>query len=454
MPMQTQPDRTDGPKNVHENLSRGGCAAPNERGKEGERGISPADMASEPDEAMRSSPPAAARESFHARSKILIASASVGAGHNQAALAVAEALRPAMPRAAVDLVDLLTFSTWCFRAYYARGYAAMVTRFPRIYGLGYFLNDRPQGDRRGVFERMRLLNERIFLRRFARHVQQTKPDIIISTHFLGPPLIADMIRRGLYSGTQVVVVTDVLMHRYWMSENVDHWFVPAEPPIERLRKWGIQPDRITVSGMPIHPKWTEPTDRRKILADWNLPADRPIILLAGGAEFTCGPIARIAREIVARRREAFVAVLAGRNKELLGRIAQTPEAGRDIVGIPFTDRVHELVAVCDLMVTKAGGLSTAECLAMGTPMVLLKPVPGQEAGNAKYFASRGAAVLAHNDNQVADIVARLLANRNELASMAERSRKLYRPGAQTVADAVTAMLNRTPTCPPAAHPRG
>ena len=374
--------------------------------------------------------------------KILVASASVGAGHNQAARAVAEALRPAVPGAAIEVVDMLTFATWSFRAYYAGGYAAMVARFPRLYGLGYFLNDRPQGDRRGVFERMRLLNERLFLRHFARYVRRTRPDIIVNTHFLGPPLIARMIRRGQYAGRQVVVVTDVLMHRYWMSENVERWFIPAEPPAERLRKWGIAPDRITVSGMPIHPKWTETPDRRKILADWNLPADRPIVLLAGGAEFTCGPIVRIAREIVARRREAFVAVLAGRNKELLGQLAQTPEAGRDIVGIPFTDRVHELVAACTLMATKAGGLSTAECLAKGTPMVLLRPVPGQEAGNAEYFAGRGAAVLARNDNQVADIVARLLADREALARMAERSRELYRPGAQTIADAVREMLGR------------
>jgi processive 1,2-diacylglycerol beta-glucosyltransferase len=374
--------------------------------------------------------------------KILIASASVGAGHNQAAKAVAEALRPALPGAAIEVVDMLTFATWCFRAYYAGGYAAMVTRFPRIYGLGYFLNDRPQGRRRGVFERMRLLNERIFLRRFARYVRRTRPDIIINTHFLGPPLIARMIRRGQYTGPQVVVVTDVFMHRYWLSENVEHWFIPAEPPAERLRKWGIEPDRITVSGMPIHPKWTEPLDRRKILADWNLPADRPIILLAGGAEFTCGPIVRIAREIVARRREAFVAVLAGRNKDLLGQIAQTPEAGRSIVGIPFTDRVHELVAACTLMATKAGGLSTAECLAKGTPMVLLKPVPGQEAGNARHFASRGAAIVARKDNQVAGIVASLLADREALARMAAAARELYRPGAQTIAQAVREMLGR------------
>ncbi len=373
--------------------------------------------------------------------KILIATASVGAGHNQAAKAVAEALGQAVPGAAIEVIDVLTFAPWCFRAYYAGGYAMMVSRFPRIYGLGFFLNDRPRGTRRGVFERMRLLNERLFLRHFARHVRQTKPDLIINTHFLGPPLIAHMIRRGQYAGRQVAVVTDVFMHRYWLSENVDHWFIPAEPPIERLMKWGIEPHRITVSGMPIHPKWTQTLDRRKIIADWNLPANRPIVLLAGGAEFTCGPIVRIARDIVAHRNDVFVVVLAGRNKELLGQIAQTPEAGRSIVGIPFTDRVHELVAACTLMATKAGGISTAECLAKGTPMVLLKPVPGQEAGNARHFAGRGAAVIARKDNQVAGIVVRLLADRDALARMAAAARELYRPGAQTIAQAVKRMID-------------
>jgi processive 1,2-diacylglycerol beta-glucosyltransferase len=374
--------------------------------------------------------------------KILIASASVGAGHNQAAKAIAETLRLTVPEASIDLIDTLTFAPWCFRAYYAQGYVTMVTRFPRLYGLGFWLNDHPRGSRRGLRERLRLLKERPFLRRFAEHVRQTKPDLVINTHFLAPPLIAHMIRRGQYAGRQIVVVTDVLMHRFWLSENVEHWFVPAEPPAERLRKWGIAPDRITVSGMPIHPKWTQTPDRRKTLAEWNLPEDRPIVLLAGGAEFTCGPVVRIAREIVARRGEAFVAVLAGRNKDLLAQIAQTPEAGRSIIGIPFTDRVHELVAVCALMATKAGGLSTAECLAKGTPMVLLRPVPGQEAGNAEYFARHGAAVIARKDNEVAGIVARLLADPDELARMAAAARELYRPGAQTIADAVRKTLGR------------
>jgi len=374
--------------------------------------------------------------------KILIASASVGAGHNQAAKAIAETLRLSMPQARVEVVDTLTFAPWCFRAYYAGGYELLVTRLPRLYGWSFRLTDHPRGPRRGLLERVRLFDERQFLRRFAGYIRRTAPDLVINTHFLPSPLIGHMIRRGRYAGRQMTVVTDVLVHRFWLSENVDRWFVPAESTAERLRAWGIEPDRITVSGIPIHPKWDEPLDRQEILANWSLPADRPIVLLTGGAEFTCGPIVRIARDIVQRSGEAFVAVLAGRNKDLLARLAQAPEAGRDIVGIPFTDRVHELVAACTLMATKAGGLSTAECLAKAAPMVLLKPVPGQEAGNAEHFAQNGAAVIARDDNEVADVVVRLLANRDKLARMSDAPSRLYRPGAQTIVEAVRRMLGR------------
>jgi len=374
--------------------------------------------------------------------RILIASASVGAGHNQAANAIAESLRLSMPHARVDVVDTLTFAPWCFRAYYAGGYEFLVTKLPRLYGWGFRMNDRPQGPRRGIREYVRLFSERLYLRRFARHVRQTAPDLIINTHFLAPPVIAKLIRRGLYARPQVTVVTDVLVHRFWLSENVEHWFVAADSTAERLRAWNIEPSRITVSGIPIHPKWTKPLDRQKILAEWNLPPDRPVVLLSGGAEFTCGPIVQIARDIVQKSPEAFVAVLAGRNKAMLGRLARIPQAGRDIVGIPFTDRVHELVAACSLMATKAGGLSTAECLARGTPMVLLKPVPGQESGNAEHFARHGAAVIAREDSDVAGLVAGLLADRDKLAGMSHAAEKLYRPGAQTIIDAVGQMLAR------------
>ena len=374
--------------------------------------------------------------------RILIASASVGAGHNQAAGAVAAALRARMPAARVEVVDVLQFSPWAFRAYYAGGYSLSVTKFPRCYGLGFWMTDRPQGPQRGPGECSRLWHERLHLRRFARYVCESRPDLVIHTHFLASPLLGRMIRQGELWTRQLVVVTDIRMHRYWYSEDVDHWFAPAQPVADHLRQWGIDPRRITVSGMPIHPKWTAPLDRDTVLNDWRLPADRPIVLLCGGTEFTCGPVVKIARQILARCPKAFLAVLAGRNKKLLAKLGRLPQAGQDLMPVAFTDRIHELVEVATMMVTKAGGLSTAECLAKGAPMVLLPPVPGQESGNAAYFARQGAAVVAANPADVVEQVARLLKNPVELSGMADKARRLYRPATETIVAAVSKLLGR------------
>lgn len=368
--------------------------------------------------------------------RILIASASVGAGHNQAARAVAEGLRAAMPAAEVDVLDVLTMAPWSFRAYYSGGYALSVSHFPRSYGFFFRLNDRPHHPARSLMERFRLWRERLHLGRFVRRVQQARPDLIVHTHLLGPPLLGRLIAAGRLDVPQMVVVTDIYVHRYWYAEGVDRWFAPAECSARTLRRWGIEPERITVSGIPIQAKWTEPLDRERVLADWRLPTDRPVVLLTGGTEFTCGPVAKIARRIAARCPGALVAVLAGRNKKLLGRLARLPQAGRDVIGVPFTDRVHELVGVCTLMVTKAGGITTAECLAKGAPMVLLKPVPGQEAGNAAWLAEQGAAIVTRNTRDAVDAVRRLLGEPGELTRMAARARELYRPATETIVRAV------------------
>jgi processive 1,2-diacylglycerol beta-glucosyltransferase len=372
--------------------------------------------------------------------RVLILSASVGAGHNQAAAAVAAALGQAMPAATVEVRDTLSFVPRLFRAYYAGGYTLMVTRMPWLYGFGFRLNDHPQGPRRGLRERWRLWNEWPWLGRLRRFVADFRPDLVVNTHFLAGPVLGRMIRQGHLHVPQMVVVTDVLVHRFWFAEQVDHWFAPAEPTAGRLRQWGVQDARITVSGMPIHPKWTAPVDRSAVLAEWRLPADRPIVLLSGGTEFVCGPVVDIARQIASRCEGAFVAVLAGRNKGLLADLAKLPEAGRNIVGIAFTDRIHELVHVCSLMATKAGGLSTAECLAKGVPMVLLKPVPGQELGNAEFFAARGAGVIARDDAEVVEHVSRLLKDPGELQRMSQAARSLYRPGSQIIAQAIRQSL--------------
>ena len=374
--------------------------------------------------------------------RVLIVTATVGAGHNSVARAIVTHLQTVAPHIDLECVDVLTFTPWAFRAYYAGGFALAMTRFGRIYGLGFRITNRPHRPERGLMERRRLWCERIAMRRFARRLRARPPDLIVNTPFLAAPFIGRLIRDGDLDVRQFVAVTDIEVHRFWYSENVDRWFVPADHSAAPFRKWGIDPGRITVSGIPIHPKWTDPLDRERILRDWSLPRDRRIVLLSGGTEFTCGPIVKIARRIAGQCEGAYVVVLAGRNKKLLGQLSALPEVPERLVGVGFTDRIHELVEVCSLMVTKAGGVTTAECLAKGTPMVLLKPVPGHEAGNAEYLAGEGAAVITRSIKEVVAAVVALLGDEGELEGLERNARRLYRPAGRIIADAVCEAVQR------------
>ena len=368
--------------------------------------------------------------------RVLIATASVGAGHNAAARAIAAGLAELPDPPQVDILDVLTLAPWSFRVYYAKGFAFTVTRLPLFYGLGYHLTDHPQGARLGLMERRRLWHERIAMRRFCRYMQELRPDLVVHTHFLAPPILSHLAANGQFSAPQFTAVTDHDPHRFWYAGGIKRWFLPSETGLEKLARWGIDRDAITVSGMPIHPKWLREPDRAKVLADWRLPTDRKVVTLSGGTDFTCGPVVRIARRILQLCPEISLVVLGGRNKKLLGRLGKLASEVDGLFPVSFTDRICELVRVSSLMVTKAGGITTAECLAAGVGMILPKPVPGQEAENARYFKSNGAAVVTRRYSDVPKEVRRLLDTPEELARLRDNAAKLFRPGTATVVEAI------------------
>lgn len=376
-------------------------------------------------------------------SRLVILTAAVGTGHHAVTRAITDCLRAADTPERPKLIEALTLTPRAFAAAYAGGFVLSMSRAPRLYGFGYWLSNRPHRPGRSLCERLRLLIERRMLRRLGPEIQKHRPELVVNTHFLTAPYIDHLRRKGRFTGRQVMVVTDIEAHRYWYCEDVDHYFVPTEYTAGIVRRWGIPPERITVSGIPVHPRWARPLDRERVLADWRLPADRPIVLLSGGAAFTCGPVLRIARGILDSS-DAHLVPLAGRNKKLLASFAKLAQSHSRVTPVGFTHRLHELAEVASLMVTKPGGIITAELPARHTPMVLLNPVPGHEAGNAEYLQSSGAAVIGRTSGQTVAHVQRLLANPEKLQEMAGTAGALYKPGAETIASELLRMLSSGP----------
>ncbi|NLF31238.1 MAG: hypothetical protein GX591_10180 [Planctomycetes bacterium] len=366
---------------------------------------------------------------------MLFVTAGVGAGHNQAARALQAGLAEADPTLPTDWVDILDYANPLFRLAYAGGYATAVTRLPRAYGWGFRRTDRPGGPRRTLSERLRISMETLAVRKFTAWLMDQRPALVVHTHFLAPPVIGRLIDRGAGGLAHMVVVTDYYVHRYWYAEHVDRYFIAADSGIERLAGFGVDPGRITVSGIPVHPKWTAPFDADAARRAWKLPADRPLVIVSGGALFTVGPIDEMVERMCRLMPEAIIAVLAGTDKDLLGRLGRRSEAGGDcpqLRPVGFTDRVHELSRLASLIVGKPGGMTVTESLTAGTPMLLLSPVPGQEAHNADWLARGGAAVVARPHDDVAARAAELIHDPPALQELRRHALALARPARDTI----------------------
>jgi len=387
------------------------------------------------------------------RPRVIVASAGVGAGHNQAAHALVAGLTKRDPSCQVEWVDVLEYIPPAFRLYYAGGYALAVGNFPRCYDLGFRITDRPRSARRTWFERRRLWVQWHMMRRFRRWLETRLPAVVVHTHFLAPPVVGRMRAEGVGGLRQVVVVKDLGLHRRWYSEGVDGWFVGTEAARDRLIAFGVEADRIEQTGPPVHPKFDTAMDAATIRAKWNLPADRKMVLVSGGVDFAVGRVDRLAVDLCRRLPEAVVVVLAGRNKHIMARLARRDEAQGHVPQLRvlgFTDRVHELMSVADLVVTKAGGITVSECIASGVGMVLTRPVGGQEAFNARTLCDRGVAVIARSRKDVIDRVEHLLTTPAPPVQLRREARHAKQPGTEAIVGRILEMID---TGEPSDRPR-
>jgi len=360
--------------------------------------------------------------------RILVLSASVGAGHLRAAEAVTLALGQLDPSATVENLDVLDFTNAAFRKFYGQAYLDLVNRTPHVLGYFYDLMDRPPSPQRKR-DRLRLLVEKLNLRKLLKYLTTAPWDLIVNTHFLPAEMIAALRRQDQIATPQFTVTTDFETHRLWVNQPCDRYFTATEEGALNLHHWGVPLADIAVTGIPIHPAFTRHDTREECLARHGLAGDRPVVLqLAGG--FGVGPVEKLLEGLLAVQSPMEVVVVAGRNEELRQRLsAVVPPERHWLRVLGFTKQMDELMRAADLVVTKPGGLTTSEALACGAAMVVVNPIPGQESRNSDFLLENGAAVKINNVATLPLKLGQLLADPARLARLKENARRLGRPRA-------------------------
>src|SRR2546423_9256703 len=360
--------------------------------------------------------------------KVLILSASAGAGHVRAAEAVEKAFRELGAAREVRHVDTLDYTNKLFRHLYAKAYLDMVQKAPATLGWLYDHLDRPWQN-----ERRRLALDRLNTRPFVKLLKQYRPDITVCTHFLPAEIISWLKAKERLTNPQAIVVTDYDVHAMWLCHHYEQYFVALEETRVHMARLGIPTDKITVSGIPIDPLFARPKDKREMRAKHGLKQDRVCILISAGG-FGVGSVAHIIEALLALKHPAQVVAVCGRNEELREQLTRTAkEIGTDgsvllkVVG--YTKEMDELMAAADVLLGKPGGLTTSEALARGLALCIVNPIPGQEERNSDHLLEEGVAVRANNLPALAYKLDRLLDDKSRFAAMTENARRLARPRA-------------------------
>lgn len=367
--------------------------------------------------------------------KILLLSVSAGAGHVRAAEALrsaAAAMDGAAPLA--HHLDVMDFVSTAFRKVYTDFYIKLVNKAPTLWGYLYQLTHEAEPD--STMERLRRGIERLNTRSLLREIADFQPDAIICTHFLPAEILSRAVADGKLHCPLWVQVTDFDLHRLWVQPHISGYFAANDEVAFRMQRQGIAAETIHTTGIPIMPAFSAHLERSCCAAEYGLdPGRRTILMMGGGAGL--GRLEMVAQRLLELPFDFQLIVLAGRNAEVLHALKQLAmQHGGRLLALGFTDQVERLMACSDLVITKPGGLTTSECLAMGLPMIVNAPIPGQEERNADFLLEQGVALKAFDGDTLEYRVRLLLEQEHTLAAMSTRARALGR------ADAARIVLQR------------
>lgn len=372
------------------------------------------------------------------KKNFLIVTASIGAGHNRAAEAIADEIKIKYPAAKIQIVDFMSSKTAYLNGFLKEAYLKMLNLVPDVYEFLYaFTAGKARGTSLQSLLAMAMKNDMEAL------VKRCGAEVVICTHpfpcaaaaYLKKAKQADFILAG--------VITDFAVHQLWVYREVDLYFVANELIQNELAGRGIALWKIHNTGIPIAPSFRFAYDRKGLLDKFGLCGALPIILLMGGG-LGLGGVKIALLQLEKLEIQLQILVVTGENPGLWADMKKYGETSRHRVQAwGFSKNVQELMAVATLLISKPGALTISEALAMELPMLLNEPIPGQEKENAAYVEKIGAAVWIKDSAGLAAAVEDILLHTDKLSRMHERAKMHKKPdAAQDIVRQIDAYLHK------------
>ena len=354
--------------------------------------------------------------------RFLLMHITTSSGHHRASCAIERTVKRVDPLAHTVSIDAFEYTSRFVRWAITRSYTSLIQHQPDVWE---YLYDNPAVHQR--VQHLRSLLHRYQAAKLERLLQMIRPDAIACTQAYPCGMVADFKKHHHFPVPLVGILTDYAPHLYWFHETVDAYVVPSEQVKRRFLIQGIEASKVKVLGIPIDETFLAPVDREAAARAFDLNLDHPILpIMGGGGGF--GQLRDIVLNLDTLPYPCQLVVLAGTNRPLLAWL-ESQRFRHRVIPLAYTDHVPQLMSIATLLVSKPGGLTTSEALAKRLPLVIVNPIPGQEAYNARFLLSQSAAVQATSPETVRQTVRDLLENPEQIDMLRRRNSELAHPTA-------------------------
>ncbi|TFE23666.1 MGDG synthase family glycosyltransferase [Cohnella luojiensis] len=354
------------------------------------------------------------------RRKIFILYARFGEGHWQAASALRHSFAN-QGNTEIRLIDLLAESHPVLNGVSQYVYNKSYHVLPQVYGWVY---EATKGMKSNSMFASWLHS--FGAETLQRLVEDERPDAIVHTFpILVLPFVTQKTGRKI---PMFNVVTDFDLHFRWVHPDVDKYYVATEDIGRQLCELGVDPSRVAATGIPIRPTFMSGTTGALAASYYDLTPSKPIVLVMAAASIPWTETAELSRKL-AERCNAQVVIVCGRNRSLRASLSNELLTIKEITVLGYVEHIDELMSISACIITKPGGLTLSEAIFAELPIFLYRPVPGQERNNARYLASKGAAVICQTVEQAGKSVTELLEKPERRIEMRKALKALSKKGA-------------------------
>lgn len=395
--------------------------------------------------------------------KILIMSASTGGGHNRAARAIKEELESKTidnETVECEIIDSLKLVNNTMDKIISRGYEKSAIYTPKAYGSVYRFSESSLVSKNEF--KGNLLTS-LMAQKFKKLLNDSQPDLIIGTHPF--PMIAlstlkkytnidihnlnlsDTFHKkyvNLNVPPMISVLTDYTTHSTWIQNEIDYYIVGHEYVKELLVFEGVESNKVKAFGIPVEKSFLSHRDRETVLEELDLSPDKLTVLLMGGS-FGAGNIKETLSELMEIDRDFQILVITGRNESLREKIEKGLSQhfhDKNVKVLGFTNKMNDILASVDVLVSKPGGLTTTESLLKDVPMIVPYYIPGQEEENLDFLSNCGA-VLRTTKKYNLSVLLKVLIDDPSRLDMLKRNIKSIRKfnSSQNIANLVVDILS-------------